>query len=259
MALNVSMPVQNQIGFYENVNIIENASGKIYIHPDKSLFNIIKPVGNLQLYFHSIDPYTLKKMPTDSLMKVLVYFDTSDMPSATTTSNSIITNTTIYNLTFDPTFIYNYSNLPTIKLQNLFTIVIQLISYNRGKHWKLLTSGFYNKFSTITASVNVPIINTPTLVYYDSVTNTNTLTFTSSSPSLSNGTAIHYASDWEFATDSNFNNLIYSTYEDTKNLTSITISDLVVGQEYFIRVKYRCFAANTNWSNSLDYINDLMS
>lgn len=47
---------------------------------------------------------------------------------------------------------------------------------------------------------------------------------------------VHHSSDWEVASDRNFTNIVYSGYEDTVNLTSLTLR--LPNGEYYGRVRY---------------------
>lgn len=48
----------------------------------------------------------------------------------------------------------------------------------------------------------------------------------------------HLGSDWEVATDSLFANIVFSSYDDTSNLTSIALSGLGITTQYYARVRY---------------------
>jgi len=51
-------------------------------------------------------------------------------------------------------------------------------------------------------------------------------------------TDTHDKTDWEVATDTNFNNIIFSSYDDTSNLESITMSSLISNTQYYARLRY---------------------
>jgi hypothetical protein len=49
---------------------------------------------------------------------------------------------------------------------------------------------------------------------------------------------MHLGSDWEVATDNLFANVVFSSYADTSNLTSIDVSGLSITTQYYARVRY---------------------
>ena len=60
-------------------------------------------------------------------------------------------------------------------------------------------------------------------------------------------TDTHEKSDWEVATDTSFNNLVFSSYDDTINLESITMSGLSSNTGYYARVRY--YGNSFGWSD----------
>lgn len=65
----------------------------------------------------------------------------------------------------------------------------------------------------------------------------------------------HASSDWQVATDSGFTNLVANVVADTSNLTSYTVSGLVVSQTYYWRVRYNGTNNGTSeWSTSTSFV-----
>lgn len=54
---------------------------------------------------------------------------------------------------------------------------------------------------------------------------------------LGSPNSVHLSTDWEVATDADFNNIVFSSYEDTVNLLQIEISGLPTGT-YYTRARY---------------------
>lgn len=65
------------------------------------------------------------------------------------------------------------------------------------------------------------------------------LTITSNAFSVVYGNDTHLSSDWELATDTNFNNIVVSSYNDTTNKTNWYINYLDNNTIYYIRVRHR--------------------
>ena len=63
----------------------------------------------------------------------------------------------------------------------------------------------------------------------------------------------HDASDWEIATDSEFNNIVVASYNDTANLTTFAPSGLEPNTTYYVRVRYRSEFHLSPWSNPVRF------
>ena len=59
---------------------------------------------------------------------------------------------------------------------------------------------------------------------------------------------VHESTDWEIATDPNFNNIIEKSYNDTINLTEFTTVVDQIGP-YYARSRVRLSAGTLEWSN----------
>ena len=64
----------------------------------------------------------------------------------------------------------------------------------------------------------------------------------------------HDKSDWEVATDDTFTNIVFSSYDDTTNLTSITMSGLSTVTQYYSRVRYHGSSLGwSDWSTTVSF------
>ena len=64
----------------------------------------------------------------------------------------------------------------------------------------------------------------------------------------------HTASDWEIATDSNFNNIVDSTYKDLVNLTEWRPGNLTPNTNYYLRTRHYNYCIRSDWSDTLHLI-----
>jgi len=63
----------------------------------------------------------------------------------------------------------------------------------------------------------------------------------------------HQASDWEIATDSEFTNIVESSYNDTINLTSYQPKNLDPETTYYVRVRYKSDYHISDWSDPVKF------
>jgi len=63
----------------------------------------------------------------------------------------------------------------------------------------------------------------------------------------------HDASDWEIATDSEFTNIVESSYNDTANLTSYQPQNLDPETLYYVRVRYKSDYHISDWSDPVSF------
>jgi hypothetical protein len=59
---------------------------------------------------------------------------------------------------------------------------------------------------------------------------------------------VHESTDWQIATDSDFNNVIHESLNDTVNLNSYTYNDGIYYPNLYARVRYRTTSCLTNWA-----------
>jgi len=99
------------------------------------------------------------------------------------------------------------------------------------------------------------IINTPTIVspVQDIINYTGIVTSSPMSIYSSVYTGVHTSSDWEVATDVNFTNIVYSSYHDTVNLTTLPVYIAAPNTSYYIRVRYNSNSYTSLWSTPLHY------
>jgi len=65
----------------------------------------------------------------------------------------------------------------------------------------------------------------------------------------------HEATDWEIATDPDFTNVVFTSYNDKTNLTSIDVSNKGLSPltTYYIRVRYKSAGFVSNWSDPVSF------
>jgi hypothetical protein len=63
----------------------------------------------------------------------------------------------------------------------------------------------------------------------------------------------HTESDWEVATDNSFTNIVFSSYGDSANLESITISGVTPNTDYYVRVRHRSGVIESSWSDPYQF------
>ena len=114
------------------------------------------------------------------------------------------------------------------------------------------SEGFESNWSDVnnftTGMVNKPSITSPVEGVTD-VVNGDTMT---GSVFSVRGSDSHTKSDWEIATDDGFTNVVFSSYDDTSNKTSIEISGLDVDTQHYARVRY--YGADFGWSAWADTV-----
>lgn len=101
----------------------------------------------------------------------------------------------------------------------------------------LAASPWSNTTSFKTYFVNGPVITSPS----PGATNINpdSITFTSAAFSVSGGSDSHASSDWQVATDVNFNTIVKSATADAVNKTSWTTTGLALNVTYYVRARHR--------------------
>lgn len=68
---------------------------------------------------------------------------------------------------------------------------------------------------------------------------------------IPSGTPSHQQSDWQLATDPNFNNIVQQSLNDTVNKTTWTVNGLTALTIYYVRVRYKdTNLGYSNWSNA---------
>ena len=119
-------PVKNQIGFHEKINLIDNATGNIYLDVSLSTTHLIKPANNITLYISALPIDII--IPNDSLIQLFVII------------HPTITGKT---LTFDPNITWNYLPNVNISLTQNNDLAFHFFSYDSGVTWKGLFSGSF--------------------------------------------------------------------------------------------------------------------
>lgn len=113
--------------------------------------------------------------------------------------------------------------------------------------------GDFESADFVTTNFNSYII-TPSITSPTNGQVTAGITVTLGSSSFQSvGGLTHQSTDWEVATDTDFQNIVWSAAATTSNLTSITTSSLPVTQLY-VRVRYRdTVGAESAWSDTVTF------
>ena len=129
--------------------------------------------------------------------------------------------------------------------------------YVRVRHrGTTLGYGSWSAPSTFT-TVAAPSIVTPSITSPSNGTTgvNSSVSITTSSFSVVNGSDTHVGTDWQIATDANFNNLVVNIVNDNTNKLSYSVSNLVAGTTYYVRVRYK---GNTlgysGWSTAISFV-----
>ena len=165
---------------------------------------------------------------------------------------------TIVEVSTDPTFtdptqtVYSYNGPPVETLNIPSTLINPTetpdVFYMRVRN----TAGVYlspwsNPVSFTLATVifiNKPVIQAENyrLIHATQMTWTGT------------GNFIHGKSDWEVALDSGFASIVFTSYNDTINLTDILLASLTAGNTYYVRVRYHTTTGLTSqWSDPFQF------
>ena len=105
-------------------------------------------------------------------------------------------------------------------------------------------------FTTLSV-FDTPVIEIPTILFPAEGTKISPIDplLISTPFTMLDGADSHSSSDWEFASDQNFQNLLASSYNDTNNKTSITFSlDLSGVNGVYSRVKHNGVTKVSDWS-----------
>ena len=68
-----------------------------------------------------------------------------------------------------------------------------------------------------------------------------------------NWNPVHTKSDWEVATDGAMSNIVFTSYNDSINLTDIVLGSLTSGWDYFVRVRYYAGTTVSEWSDPYQF------
>jgi hypothetical protein len=111
-----------------------------------------------------------------------------------------------------------------------------------------------NKVANITVQNTAPIAPTITSPVNGSTGIMSGVLVTASPFAMNNDSDTHAASDWQAATDNEFNNVISSSINDTINKTSWTATGLSENTTYYLRVRYKgTIYGYGAWSNAITF------
>jgi len=81
-----------------------------------------------------------------------------------------------------------------------------------------------------------------------------TVVTTSSAFTIINGTDTHVSTDWQVSTSASFDTIAFSSLNDTINLTSWTVTGMLLGTQYYVRVRHKGLATGlSNWSTTVSF------
>lgn len=127
-----------------------------------------------------------------------------------------------------------------------------LISYDCGLMWTCLVS---NSFSPVPLKSipNTPEILSHVLVPSNFIDTDNKIRITSSTPTFNLDIEdTHISTDWELSKDSDFDRILYQSYDNIWDKTNIEFDNIKLDTDYYIRCKY-------NFKNQLDIFNNNFS
>lgn len=232
----IPTPIKQQINVYEKENIIENASGLVYLNSELSRIHIIRPINDFTLYVNTLNLHN-KYIEKKSIINLICIIDTSYLSY----SDSIT-------MTFDPNFIWNHYQYNSININKKFIYLFNLVSTDFGKIFKISYQSNYNVFDkNINATkINTPSINSFKITNFDYFNNkysleliTNTFKVNDESNNIN-----HISTDWEIIDNSN--NHIYIE-NNTTNLNTFIHNNFLFDQDYFIYFRYNSNNLSSNY------------
>lgn len=116
--------------------------------------------------------------------------------------------------------------------------------------------GFKVNERNVAVKVLAPHVAKPSII--SPVNNASSLggsvTFTSSAFVVNNGIDTHTGSDWDVATDSNFNNIVKTTVNNSSSKESYSVSELLPNTSYYARVRHKGNSLGySEWSNTVAF------
>ncbi len=116
--------------------------------------------------------------------------------------------------------------------------------------------GFKVNERNVAVKVLAPHVAKPSII--SPVNNASSLggsvTFTSSAFVVNNGIDTHTGSDWDVATDSNFNNIVKTTVNNSGNKESYSVTGLLPNTSYYARVRHKGNSLGySEWSNTIAF------
>lgn len=141
---------------------------------------------------------------------------------------------------------------------NVTNLPVNTTLYIRVRHTGITlgASEWSNTISIFTKasysnSPNTPAITSPTNNAVDIL---NDHTFTSSIFAVGSGSDTHASSDWQIASDSEFNDIILSISASASNKTSWTPDTLACNGSYYVRVRYNgSYTGASEWSTPIGF------
>jgi len=159
------------------------------------------------------------------------------------TTYQIATDNTFTNLIYDSTTATpTTTKIIPINTNGSFVLRIRYNSNNWTSEWSDIVNFSRNY---------IPGILTPSILTDGGV---NRLLESSAFGTDPGFVGAHDSSDWEVALDSGFTSVILSAYSDSIQKTSLNISNLLTGTQYYARVRYRSGATVSSWSNPYGFI-----
>ena len=142
-----------------------------------------------------------------------------------------------------------------LQLLNYYDDHVKLVTYDAFTGWT--RTPHYLTFNYYGGTPFDNLINTPSITYPSngqSLVDPYILTITGSAFSTDGVLDTHLNSDWELATDSEFTNVLQSSYADTVQLTQFDPTNLDFDSQYYIRTRYRGESyGETQWSDVVGF------
>jgi len=127
--------------------------------------------------------------------------------------------------------------------------------YARLRH-KGVNLGYSDWSDTISFTTKVAYVQKPT---FTNLINDQTGIPATFNPTLSafnkiSGTGTHASTDWELSTVSDFSTTVVSSHDNTVDLVSYALSNLIVNTEYYIRARYKTDTGSySEWTNTIHF------
>ena len=160
--------------------------------------------------------------------------------------NSLIVNQTS---DFEITNYDVFTNYQVVALAGSVSRTSNIISYTAPGASGL--SGFTINGKTVSITIEQIKPKQATIVSpVNNATQQNASTLiTGSAFSMNSGSDTHYSSDWQLATDPNFDNVVQSTADDINHKTTWSVTGLSIDTAYYVRVRYKSATYGYgNWS-----------
>lgn len=242
MAFSISCAFKHQFNCNQVVKKIDSCSGFFVLSNfTKSTVFILTVIDDLFFVFDHLNVCEEKRISLNSAFNI----------------NLIIKSTKKCKIDFDSKILFKPEFEKIIQLNPSNVYNFQFVSFDTCLTWYCNGLTLYKNFDDTYFELENPTILTHEITSFNDESLLTSVWIQSSTPICNNlSITHHYMTDWEISSDPDFNNIINSSYNDSKNLTSIIFDNLFLNNEYYVRVRYYCFSTNvSNWSSTFRFLN----